>query len=235
MTKSKIPISIQELLDEFIRYNFYKIEYKRLAGALKKNVDTIIQRVKRNNEYFDIDDSQRPAIISVKKGVPEIYFYRDKNTCQICQKQVIPNELVLRFRNPSKRDKYDWSNVLSVCNECKDKPIVKIKKQIKSPLRIEYKEINITWDSELDEETGQWNSFLKFDELDGSGYFPLLDSNEKIASKTIADVLNYFAADDWEVMGRSYAGFKYRHYLVLYDMRRSTGEGYGEQNSCQQC
>jgi len=200
MTKTKIPPTIQELLNEFIRYNFYKIEYKRLAGALEKNVDTIIQRVKRNNKYFDIDDSQRPAKISVKKGVPEVYFYRDKNTCQICQKKAIPNELVLRFRNPSQRDKFGWSIVLSVCNECKDKPIVKIKKIIKSPPRIEYKEIHIMWESELDDETVEWNSFLKFNELDGSGYFPLLDSNENIASKTIADVLNYFAADDWEVI-----------------------------------
>ena len=77
MIKTKIPVTVQEMLNEFIRYSFYKISYKRLAGALEKNVDTIIQRVKRNKEYFDIDDSERPAKISVKKGLPEIYFYRD--------------------------------------------------------------------------------------------------------------------------------------------------------------
>ena len=53
MTKTKIPVTVQELLNEFIRYNFYKIEYKRLARALEKNVDTIIQRVKRNKECLD--------------------------------------------------------------------------------------------------------------------------------------------------------------------------------------
>lgn len=200
MIKTKIPITVQEMLEEFIRYSFYKITYKRLAGALEKNVDTIIQRIKRNKDYFDIDDSKRPAKISVKKGVPEVYFYRDRNTCRICQKQVDPNVLELRFRNPFQRDKYNWSNVLSVCNECKDKPIVKIKKQVKSPPRIEYKEVHIKWDSMKDPETGERNRYLVFDELDGREYFPLLDSDEKIASKAVVDILNYFSADDWEVI-----------------------------------
>jgi len=200
MINTKIPVSVQELLNEFIRYNFYKIEYKRLARALEKNVDTIIQRVKRNKEYFDIDDSERPARISVKKEMPEIYFYRDKNTCRICQKQVDPDALELRFRNPFQKDKFEWSNVLSVCNVCKDKPIVKIKKQVKSPQRIEYKEVHIRWGSNKDPETDKHISYLRFDELDGRGYFPLLDSDDQIASKTVADVLNYFGADDWEVI-----------------------------------
>ncbi len=200
MIQSKIPKTVQELLNEFIRYNFYKIEYKRLARALEKNVDTIIQRVKRNKEYFDIDDSERPAKISVKKGIPDIYFYRDRNTCKICQKQVDPNVLELRFRNPFQSDKYHWNNVLSVCNECKEKKIVKIKKQVKTPQRIEYKEVHIRWGSSKDPETGERNRFLEFDELDGREYFPLLDSDEKIVSKAVVDILNYFAADDWEVI-----------------------------------
>lgn len=43
-----------------------------------------------------------------------------------------------------------------------------------------------------------YENYYEFDELDGSGSFPLIDENEKIASPTVADILNYFGADDWE-------------------------------------
>jgi len=204
MVETIIPPSVKEMLDEFIRYRFFKIPYKKLASALGKNVDTIIQRVRRNKDYFEIDNTTRPSKISIKKGLKEIYFYRDKNTCQICQKQVTPNKLELGFRNPYQTDKYDWKNVLSVCDDCKDKEIVKIIKKTKFPIEIEYKEVHIRWTSINNSETDKWESFLEFDELDGSGYFPLFDENEKIASNSIADVLNYFSADGWEMIHIEY-------------------------------
>jgi len=204
MIETKIPPSVKEILDEFIRYRFFKIPYKKLAGALDKNVDTIIQRVRRNKEYFEIDDATRPSKISIKKGIEDIYFYRDKNTCQICQKQVTPDKLELRFRNPYQKDLYDWNNVLSACNDCKDKKIVKIIKKTKLPLEIEYKEIHVRWTHTKNSETDKRKSFLEFDELDGSGYFPLFNENEKIASNSIADVLNFFSSDGWEMVHIQY-------------------------------
>jgi hypothetical protein len=204
MIETKIPPSIQEILDEFIRYNFFEISYKRLANALNKNVDTVIQRVSRNKKYFKIDDSKRPSKISIKKGIEDIYYYRDNNICKICQKQVSPNELELRFRNPYQKNKYDWNNVLSVCDECKDKEIVKIIKKIKLKTEVEYKEVHMRWTSIQDSELKKWEPFLEFDELDGTGYFPLLDENKNIASNTIADVLNYFSANGWEMINIEY-------------------------------
>lgn len=141
MTNKNIPQSIQDILDIFIRYNFTQFSYKTIADRLKIKVDTLIQRIRRNQEYFEIDDSQRPSQISIKKGVKELYFYRDKNKCQICQKVVNPRRLSLKFRNPHQDGKYDWKNVLSVCDDCKDKDIVKKIKRIKKPRTIEYKEI----------------------------------------------------------------------------------------------
>lgn len=200
MVETNIPPSVREILDEFIRYRFFKIPYKKLASALDKNVDTIIQRVRRNKDYFEIDDSERPSRISIKKGLKEVYFYRDKNICRICQKQVFPNELNMRYRNPYQKDKFEWDNVLSVCNECKNKKIVKMVKHVKKPSKIEYKEVHIEIKSKRNPKTDDWESYYVFDELDGSGSFPLLDEDEKIASKTVADVLNYYAADGWRVI-----------------------------------
>jgi len=204
MIDTKIPPSVQEILNEYIKYQFFEIEYKRIARALDMNVDTIIQRIRRNKQYFEIDDSTRPSRISIKKGIPEIYYFRDKNTCQICQKQVSPNNLKLGFRNPYQNDIYDWNNVLSLCNDCEDKEIVKIIKKTKIPHEIEYKSINIRWSHKRNNDTNEWESYLEFDELDGSGYFPLINEYEKIASNSIADILNYFSADGWEMIHIEY-------------------------------
>ena len=95
------------------------IEYNRTRVFLDFGIS-----YRRANEFFEVDDSQRPSRISVKKGKRAIYLYQDKNRCQICQKTVNPERLTLKFRNPYQNDRYDWKNVLSVCEECKDKEIV---------------------------------------------------------------------------------------------------------------
>ena len=79
MIKSKIPISVQEILDKFIRSNFTQFSYNYLADQLGLKTDILIQRISRNKDYFEVDDSKRPSRILVKKGIEEVYFYRDKN------------------------------------------------------------------------------------------------------------------------------------------------------------
>jgi len=198
MIKSKIPQSVQEILDKFIQSNFPRFSYRYLADKLKLKIDTLIQRVSRNKEYFEIDDSERPNRISIKKGIKEIYFYRDKNECQLCLKTVDPEKLILKFRNPYQDDKYEWRNVLSVCDDCKDKEIIKKLKRVKQPGANEYKEVYITSTSR--QIKGEREYYYEFDEHDGKGLFPLIGENEKIASRTVGDVLNYFGADGWKVV-----------------------------------
>lgn len=223
MTNTNIPQSIQDILDIFIRFNFTRFPYKTIAERLKIKVDTLIQRIRRNQEYFEIDDSQRPSQISIKKGVKEVYFYRDKNQCQICQKVVNPERLSLKFRNPFQDDNYDWKNVLSVCDDCKDKDIVKKIKRIKKSGTIEYKEIRIIHVWKKIPNSDDYEEYYEFDELDGTGSFPLLDEHDKICSLTIADVLNYFAADDWEVIhietiSEEYSD--YEDYQIFFQRKR---------------
>ena len=223
MTEIKIPQSAQEILDTFIRFNFRPISYRTLAENLNKKVDTIIQRIRRNREYFEVDDSQRPSRISIKKGIKEIYLFRDKNRCQICQKTVNPERLILKFRNPYQDDKFEWKNVLSVCDECKDKEIVKVVKKVKKAQGFEYKEIYIKYVYKKNPETDDYENYYEFDELDGSGYFPLIDENEKIASTRVADILSYFGADDWEVVyikKQEDIDYELEDYQVIFKRKR---------------
>jgi len=198
MIITNIPQSVQDILDKFIQSNFTRFSYKYLANQLGLRIDTLIQRISRNKKYFEIDDSQRPSEISIIKGVKEVYFYRDKNKCQLCQKIVSPDILTLKFRNPYQDDKYEWRNVLSVCDECKDKEIIKKVKLVKKPGAFEYKEVYITFVTRKKED--KWYYHYEFDQHDGTGSFPLVDHNDEIASKTVGDILNYFGADGWEVV-----------------------------------
>lgn len=223
MVKSKIPKSVQEILDKFIRSNFTRFSYTHLADQLGIKTDTLIQRISRNKDYFEVDDSKRPSRILVKKGIEEVYFYRDKNKCHICQKTVDPESLILKFRNPGHYDKYDWNNVISVCDECKDKEIVKRVKRVKKQGASEYKEIFIQITSRRNPDTNDYENYYEFDELNGAGPFPLIDGEDKIASFTVADILNYFSGDDWEVvhieriMEEEYA---LEEYQVFFKRRR---------------
>jgi len=194
----KIPQSVKEILDEFIQLNFRRTTYKYLAGRLGLKVDTVIQRISRNKEFFEIDDSERPSRISIRKGIKEIYFYRDKNQCKLCQKIVDLESLYLKYRNPYQEDKFEWRNVLSVCDDCKEKEIIKKIKRVKKPGIVEYKEVYIRLVSKMKEEKRFY--YYEFDEYDGTGEFPLLDENNDIKSKTVGDVLNYFGSDGWEVV-----------------------------------
>ncbi|MFX1296101.1 MAG: hypothetical protein ACFFD2_14785 [Promethearchaeota archaeon] len=233
MIKSKIPQSVQDILDVFIRFNFTRLQYKTLANRLGLKVDTLIQRISRNKEYFEVDDSSRPSRISIKKGLKEVYFYRDKNKCQLCQKVINPERLILKFRNPYQEDKYDWQNVLSVCDECKNNEIIKKVKRIEQPGVIEYKEVSIKLTSKRDLKTDSYVYYYEFDEYDGMGEFPLLDEDGNIASKTVADILNYFSAEGWEVihidriLEEEYA---LEEYQVIFKRKREEGKISGEIN-----
>lgn len=52
----------------------------------------------------------------------------------------------------------------------------------------------------IDELILKLGSVYEIDEHDGRDYFPLIDEKEKIASRTVGDILNYFGADGWEVI-----------------------------------
>ena len=52
MSLNKIPKSVKEIIDVFIHFSFKPLTYKTISGVLKRDTNTIVQRVKRNEDYF---------------------------------------------------------------------------------------------------------------------------------------------------------------------------------------
>ncbi len=219
MTINKIPQSIREIINVFIRLHFESLTYNNISSSLNKDVNTIVQRINRHPQYFQIKEG-RPNRITLKKGLKEIYFYRDKNQCQICRKTINSENLVIRHKDPHMKDKFDWENIVTCCDKCKDKDLTKRSKRqpITKGKQIyvwEYKEIKIreilrrrnffneimyTGFGELENQEDDEGDYFEFNELNGQGWFHLLDDNDKKSSLTLADVLNYFGDQGWELV-----------------------------------
>ena len=105
MTVNKISKSIKEIIDAFIRFNFRPLTYKSISEFLNKDANTIVQRINRNPNYFQVE-GERPKKITLKEGLEEVYFYRDNNQCQICQKKLSPENLIIRPKDPHMKDKF---------------------------------------------------------------------------------------------------------------------------------
>lgn len=224
MTLKNIPTSIKEIINVFIRNNFNPLTYKSISKVLKKDTNAIVQRIKRNEDYFVIT-GKRPYQISLKTNLKEIYFYRDKNQCRICRKSINPEELLLRFKDSYMKDKYDWNNCFTCCQKCKDKEIAKKtrkkrtrKNQVQKKGAWEYKEVYIkkifhtplfqtpeylrvsigSWERPI--EKNLTHDYYEFNELNGDGWFHLIDDDKNISSKIITDILDYFGDDEWELV-----------------------------------
>lgn len=144
--------AIKSIIDVFIRNHFRPLTYKAIADRLQETPNTIMQRIKRNPKYFNIDDETRPFKVTLKPENDEIIFIRDRNQCHICRRTLNPDLLVRRYKNPDLRDKDAWQNIITCCQDCKDKDISKsILKKSKQVMKLkpskrpvwEYHEIRI--------------------------------------------------------------------------------------------
>ena len=84
--------------------------------------------------------------------------------------------------------------------------------------------INLSY--KRDPETDEYISYYEFDELDGSGPFPLIGEDNEIASNTIADIFNYYGADGWEVIHVEEVKGEYDEggdYRVFFKRKREEG------------
>jgi len=90
-------------------------------------------------------------------------------------------------------------NVIKLMNFTKE-VAKKIKRVKKEKGIFEYKEINIDHASRKLKDSKGYEHYYIFDELDGTGKFPLLDEENNIVSTTIASILNYFGAEGWDVV-----------------------------------
>ncbi len=223
MTEKNIPNSIKVIIDEFISLDFRPYTYKLLADRLNVEPNTLVQRINRNSKYFEIR-GDRPKFITLRKDVEKIYFHRDKNTCQICQKKKNPNELLIRFKDPylEKKNKlnnlHDWNNVITSCQDCKSINLIKRLSYKKKPeynsldnYIWEYKEIEIRvvykkkdpytelyFPGLKDSET-QYEHYHEVNELNGQGWYHIIDDNNE-RCEYFSDILNYYGNQGWELV-----------------------------------
>ena len=223
MSNYNIPKAIKPIIDEFISGNFRPYTYKILANRLRIDSNTLVQRINRNEKYFTIE-GVRPKVIKLNKKLEDIYFYRDKNTCQICQKQKDPSELLIRFKDPYLKEKnklnnlHDWDNVITCCQDCKEMNLIKklsYKQKIEhigsSNHVWEYKEIEIReehkiknpymklYDPDYKESEMQYEHYHEFNEFNGQGWFHIIDDNNE-RCEHLLDILNYFGNQGWELI-----------------------------------
>lgn len=217
MIESSIPKSIRDIIDEYIWLNFRPFTYKLLSQRLNLDPNTIVQRINRNPEYFEIE-GDRPKIIKLRKNLPEIYFYRDKNTCQICQKKKEPSELLIRLKDPYLEDDHNWDNVITCCQKCKDINLIKKLTYKKKIERIgtgnyvwEYKEIEIReihkkknpymklYFPDFKESEIEYEHYYEFNKLNGQGWYHIIDDNNE-RCEYLSDILNYFGSQGWELI-----------------------------------
>jgi len=188
-----------------------------LADRLDIDPNTLVQRINRNPEYFDVK-GERPKVITLKKDREDILFYRDKNTCQICQKQKEPSELLIRFKDPYLKDEYNWENIITSCQDCKEINIIKRLSRKKKVEHIgtgnyiwEYKEIEIReinkkknpymklYFPDFKESKATYENYYEFNEFTGQGWYHIIGDNNEIC-KSISDILNYFGSQGWELV-----------------------------------
>lgn len=223
MTENNIPNSIKVVIDEFIRLDFRPYTYKLLADRLNVEQNTLVQRINRNSKYFDIK-GDRPKIITLRKDVKEIYFYRDKNTCQICQKKKDPEELLIRYKDPYLEEKnkidylHDWNNVITSCEDCKEINLIKRLSYREKPNYTipdnfiwEYKEIEVRaihkkinpylelYFSDYKDKDPQYEHYHEVNEYNGQGWYHIIDDNDEIC-KNLVDILNYYGNQGWELV-----------------------------------
>ncbi len=217
MLETKIPKSIRQIIDVYIKTNFRPYTYKKLADRLNLDPNTVVQRINRNPDYFEIV-GDKPKIIKLRKDLEENYFYRDKNTCQICQKKKEPNKLLIRLKDPYLKDDHNWDNVITCCQDCKDINIIKKLSYKKKIEKIgtgnyiwEYKEIEIReiykeknpymelYFPDFKESESEYVHYYEFNELNGQGWYHIIDDNNEIC-KYLSDILNYFGSQGWELM-----------------------------------
>lgn len=171
-------------------------------------------KVSEENQFFSYISKK----ITLKKNVKEIYFRRDKNQCQICRRTFNPEKLFIKFKDPHMKDKYDWNNVYTCCQGCKSKQIIKpekIKKiinkidkeeqfweykEIKIKKVVKIKSVNNLLYSQIYNNEDIYEIYYEFDAMDGKGWFHLIDNKKQISSRSLADILNHFGADGWELV-----------------------------------
>jgi 5-methylcytosine-specific restriction endonuclease McrA len=221
----KISSSLKEILDAFIKNKFRPMTLAELSELLDEDANTINQRILRDNEnlFFSPNPNSKPKKIQVKQGHPDVVCYMRDNQCSVCKKKFKPEKLLVEYLNEQKKPKDSWDNLILLCESCKKAPSKQEKKKTKGtaqvlkakikspPIMWEYKSLLIRY---VQQDDG-WIFMHQPDHIPVPAHFEyrenaeidldeepkwfFIEENGEIISNSIADILNHFGAQGWEL------------------------------------
>ncbi|MHA1791596.1 MAG: winged helix-turn-helix domain-containing protein [Promethearchaeota archaeon] len=120
----KIPFTTKEILDVFHEHNFKPMSLKELAEHLGLDLNTVGQRILRDDNVFFETIGKKPKIIKVREGLKEVVFYINDYKCFVCGKVFSPNELKVFYINDisEKEAQNEWNNMVPICMNCEKNP-----------------------------------------------------------------------------------------------------------------
>ncbi len=119
----KIPKAIRQILAVLVKNNFHPMKVKTIAEKLQEEDNTINQRILRDGETYFKVTNPKPKTIEIQRGLGDAVFLRDKNRCYYCNKTWPSSELKTRYLRPDVPDLDAWSNLITICRECYQKPL----------------------------------------------------------------------------------------------------------------
>jgi len=213
----KILPPIKEILEVFIGRQFEVLSVPQIAKYLKREENTIIQRLRRDTNKLFITTNTKPMMVSVKPGNPAIILLANRNQCRFCDQKKDESELTIQFRRLD-RTKEDYNNIILVCKTClqnwgKSKYTAKKRTDLVESFdpnhytqKWEYKEILIeqkdyfppgnihpTFEFYVFQECAENNDTWNF--IAQEGIYP-----DNIASRSIVSILNAFGDAGWELI-----------------------------------
>ncbi len=225
MCAYRIKAPIKKIIDVFRQKNFAPQTIQQIAKELGEHENTINQRIIRdNNDCFETL-KKKPRTIRLREGKEKIVFYLRDNQCHACKKKVPIEDLQIHLLNPRVQNKLAWNNLVALCSECAGKPLPKqgAGKKAKQPQRRdrpqwEYKTILIRAQQGVEEKDVEYqgipglntkqsvnftfyeyNEIEDINEVDEEEWTHFVDDEENITSLTIADILDDFGEDGWEL------------------------------------
>jgi 5-methylcytosine-specific restriction endonuclease McrA len=105
-----------------VKNNFHPMKVKTIAEKLQEEDNTINQRILRDEETYFKVTNPKPKTIEIKRGLDDAVFLRDMNRCYYCGKTWASSELKTRYLRPDVPDLDAWSNLITICRECTQKP-----------------------------------------------------------------------------------------------------------------
>jgi hypothetical protein len=216
-----ISDSIYEIIGIIIKHDFKPLKVEIIANELNVNITAIHQRIRRDEEFFDVVNA-RPKTIELKK-TDNVLFILYGNTCASCLSRKDEKDLKVHYINPKLPEPRTWKNMLPICLNCDatNRPV--IKNDVSNPIYALSPRTDDTWEHKIvrikstpyiESENLMFEALLEkhgskkaqtiyvFQEgEEREKWSRLVDVDGSIFSFKVDDILNHYGATGWELVG----------------------------------